>query len=159
MQTTPRSARTSTPTQFSATFENQASGTIYNTKYMLAVWKKHNALKYSLLSIPHKVMISVLLWIAYNSTFSENVCTNAVFSYLWKPRFWHHYNTKYMFAIGKKTQCVEMQLIEYSAQSNDLAAPLKCRQLHIQLEHQRQRSFQLPWKTKVLALFTTLSTC
>ena len=57
MQTIPRSTRTSAPTQFSATFESQASGTIYNTKYMLAVGKKHNALKYSLLSIPHKVMI------------------------------------------------------------------------------------------------------
>ena len=57
MQTTPHPERTSTPTQFSATFENQDSGTIYNTRYMLA--------------------------------------------------------------IGKQTQCVEMQLIEYSAQSND----------------------------------------
>ena len=34
-----------------------------------------------------------------------------------------------------KTQCAEMQLIEYSAQNNALAAPLKCRQLHIQREH------------------------
>ena len=83
MQTTPSSATTSAPTQFSATFENQASGTIYNTKNMLAIgkklrmWKcftmenplrtksnishtvsiKHNALKSSLLSIPHKAMI------------------------------------------------------------------------------------------------------
>ena len=46
-----------------------------------------------------------------------------------------------------------MQLIEYSAQSNDLAAPLKCSQLHVQREHQRQRSFQLPLKNKVLAPF------
>ena len=58
-----------------------------------------------------------------------------------------------------KTECAEKQLIEYSAQSNDLTAPLKCRQLHVQREHQRQRSFQLPLKTKVLAPFTTLSTC
>ena len=70
MQTTPKPERTLTPTQFSATFENQASGTIYNTKYM--------------------------------------------------------------FAIGKKNTIPEMQLIEYSAQSNDLAAPLKCSQLHVQ---------------------------
>ena len=56
------------------------------------------------------------------------------------------------------TQCAEMQLNEYSAQSNDLAAPLKCRELHVQREHQRQCSFQLPLKTKVLAPFTTLST-
>ena len=60
---------------------------------------------------------------------------------------------------GRKTQSAEMQLIEYSAQSNDLAAPLKCRQLHVQREHQRQGSFQLPLKTKVLAPFTTRSTC
>ena len=52
-----------------------------------------------------------------------------------------------------------MQLIEYSAQSSDLAAPLKCIQLHIQREHHRQRSFQLPLKTKVLAPFTRLRTC
>ena len=44
-----------------------------------------------------------------------------------------------------------MQLIKYSAQSNDLAVPLKCRQLHAQREHQSQRSFQLPLKTNVLA--------
>ena len=43
-----------------------------------------------------------------------------------------------------------MQLIEYSAQSNALAAPLKCRQLYIQWEHQHQRSFQVPLKTKVV---------
>ena len=60
---------------------------------------------------------------------------------------------------GRKTQCAENQLTEYSAQSNDLAAPLKCRQLHVQREPQRQRSFQLPLKTKVLAPFTTRSTC
>ena len=52
-----------------------------------------------------------------------------------------------------------MQLIEYSAQSNDLAAPLKCSQLHVQREHQHQRSFQLPLKTKLLAPFTTRSIC
>ena len=57
-----------------------------------------------------------------------------------------------------KTQCAEMQLIEYSTQSDDLAAPLKCRQHHDQREHQRKRRFQLPLKTKVLAPFTTLST-
>ena len=51
-----------------------------------------------------------------------------------------------------------MQLIECSAQSNDLAAPLKCSQLHIQREHQHQRSFQLPLKTQLLAPFTTRST-
>ena len=44
-----------------------------------------------------------------------------------------------------------MQLIEYSAQSKDLAAPLKCRQLYIQREYQRQRSFQLLLKSKVVA--------
>ena len=43
--------------QFSATFENQGYGNIYSKKYMLAIGKKHNALKCSLLSIPHKVMI------------------------------------------------------------------------------------------------------
>ena len=59
---------------------------------------------------------------------------------------------------GRKTQCAEMQLIEYSAQSNVLAAPWKCRQLHVQREHQHQRIFQLPWKTKFLAPFTTRST-
>ena len=48
-----------------------------------------------------------------------------------------------------------MQLIEYSAQSNDLAAPLNSTQLHIQREHQRLRSFQLPLKSKTLAPFTT----
>ena len=57
MQTTSRSTRTVAPTQFSASFENQGCGTIYNTKYLLALGKKHNALKCSLLSIPHKVMI------------------------------------------------------------------------------------------------------
>ena len=41
MQTTPRSARTSAPTQYSATFENQGYGTIYNTKYMLALGKEN----------------------------------------------------------------------------------------------------------------------
>ena len=42
-----------------------------------------------------------------------------------------------------------MQLIEYSAQSNDLAAPLKCRQLHVQREQQHQRSFLLPLKPSI----------
>ena len=97
MQTTPHPERTSTPTQVSATFENQGSGTIYNTKYMLA--------------------------------------------------------------IGKKNTIPEIQLIEYSAQSNVLATPLKCRQLQNQREHQHQCSFQLPLKTKLLAPFTTRSTC
>ena len=41
MQTTPHPERTSAPTQFSATFENQGSGTIYSTKYMLALGKKN----------------------------------------------------------------------------------------------------------------------
>ena len=68
------------------------------------------------------------------------------------------YNTEYMIGIAKKNTMREMQLIEYSAQSNDLAAPLKWRQLHVQWEHQRQRSFQLALKTKVPAPFTTLST-
>ena len=116
MQTTPRSARTSAPTQFSATFENQASGTIYNTKYMFAIGKKlrmwncftmenplhtkshishtvstnHNVLKSRLLSITHKVMIQLLIYNADNSTSRENINTFAVFSYLWKPSFWHH---------------------------------------------------------------------
>ena len=116
MHSTPCSASTSAPMQFSATFENQGSGTIYNTKCMLAIGKKlrmwycftmenplrtkshisnrasikHNALKCSLLSIPHKVMILLLLWNAFNSMFSENISTNALFSYLWKLRFWHH---------------------------------------------------------------------
>ena len=83
MQTAPRPERTSEPTQFLATFENQGSGTIYNTKYMFAIGKKlrmwncftmenplrmkshisltvstkHNVLQSSLLSIPLKVMI------------------------------------------------------------------------------------------------------
>ena len=69
--------------QFSATFENQGSGTIYNTKYVLDIGKKlrmwnwftmenpfrtkshfshtvaikHNVLKCSFLGIPLKVMI------------------------------------------------------------------------------------------------------
>ena len=130
-------------------------------------------------------MIYLLLWNAENSTFSENISANAVFSYLWKPRFWHHLqhevhvrdregtqNVKLLHN-GKpasneiadfshsvyKAQCAEKQLIEYSAQSNDLAAPLKCRQLHIEREHQHQRSFQLPLKTKFLAPLTTRSTC
>ena len=115
----------------------------------------------------------------------EHQHANAVFSYLWKPSFWHHLqhevhvsyreetqNVKLLHN-GKpasneiphfshsvyKTQCAEKHLIEYSAESNDLAAPLKCSQLHIQIEHQHERSFQLPWKTKVLAPFTTRSTC
>ena len=66
------------------------------------------------------------------------------------PHFLHSVST---------TQCAEMQLIEYSAQSNDLAAPLKCRQPYIQREQQNQRSFQLPLKTKVVGPFTTRSTC
>ena len=58
MQTTPRSASTSAPTQFSATFENQGSGTIYKHEVHVSYREeKHNALKYSLLSIPHKVMM------------------------------------------------------------------------------------------------------
>ena len=52
--------------------------------------EKHNALKCSLLSIPHRVVISLLHWNADNCTFSENINANAVFSYLWKKRFWHH---------------------------------------------------------------------
>ena len=43
--------------QFSATFENYGSGNIYTTKYMLAIGKKHSAMKCILLSILHKVMI------------------------------------------------------------------------------------------------------
>ena len=43
-----------------------------------------------------------------------------------------------------------MQLFEYSTHSNDLAAPLKCRQLHVHRVHQRQCSFQIALKTKVL---------
>ena len=39
--TTPHPARTSAPTQFSATFEKQDSGTIYNRKYLLAIAKKN----------------------------------------------------------------------------------------------------------------------
>ena len=57
MQTTPNSAKISAPMLFSATFEIQGSGNIYNTKYMLGIGKKQNALKCSLWSIPHKVMI------------------------------------------------------------------------------------------------------
>ena len=112
-------------------------------------------------------MIWLLLWNADNSTFSENIRANAVFSYLWKPRFWHYlqhevhvsYREETQNVIllhnGKpasneiphfshsvyKTQCAEMQLIEYSTQKNYLAAPLKCRQLHVQREHQCQSSF------------------
>ena len=65
------------------------------------------------------------------------------------------YKTKYLLAIGNKlrmwhsvykTQCAEMQLIECSAQSNDLAAPLKCRQLHIQREHRLNAVFSYLWK-------------
>ena len=41
-----------------------------------------------------------------------------------------------------------MQLIEYYRQSNDLAAPLKYRQLHIQGEYQHQCSFQLALKPR-----------
>ena len=43
--------------QFSATFEKQGSGTIYNTKYMLALVKKNTAMKGSLFSITDNVMI------------------------------------------------------------------------------------------------------
>ena len=46
-----------------------------------------------------------------------------------------------------------MQLIENSAQSNDLAAPLKCRQLHVQRQHQRQGTLRVLMKTKFLAPF------
>ena len=122
---------------------------------------------------------------ADNSTFSENINTNAIFSYVWKPRLWHHLqhevhvsyreetqNVKLLHNVKpasneiphfshsvSKTQCAEMQLIEYPTQSNDLDAPFKCRQLHIQREHQHQHSFHLPLKTKVVAPFTTRSTC
>ena len=58
-----------------------------------------------------------------------------------------------------ETQSAEMLLTDYSAQINDLAAPLKCKQLHVQREHQRQRSFQLALKANVLAPFTPRSTC
>ena len=146
--------------------------------------EKHNVLKCSLLSIPDKIMNLLILWNADNTSSSDNN-TNAVLSYLWKPRFWHHLqhevrvryrqetqNVKLLHNgkpasneiplfshSGYKTQCAEMHLLEYSAQSNDLAAPLKCSQLHVQREHQRQRSFQLRLKSKVLASFTTRSTC
>ena len=73
----------------------------------------------------------------------------------WKTRFVR--NPTFLTSFSK-TQCADMQLIEYSAQSNDLAAPLKCRQLLVHREHQRQCSSLLPLKTKVLAPFTTLST-
>ena len=59
---------------------------------------------------------------------------------------------------GRKTECAEMQLTECSAQSDDLVVPVKCRQLHVHREHQRQRSFQLALKTNVMAPFTTRST-
>ena len=47
-----------------------------------------------------------------------------------------------------KTQCAEMQLIECSAQSNELAAALKCRQLHIQRQHQCQTQFSATFENQ-----------
>ena len=41
-----------------------------------------------------------------------------------------------------------MQLIEYSTQSNDLAAPVKCRQLHVQREHLRQFWFSATFENQ-----------
>ena len=158
MQTTPNSARISATMQFSATFEIQGSGNIYNTKYRLAIGKKHNALKCSLLSIPHKVMIELILWNEDNSQFNENINANSVYKYILNPGFCQHLQHEVNVSCREQTQCAEMQLIEYSTQSNDLAAPFKCRQLYIQRAHQCQCSFQLPLKTKVLAPFTTRST-
>ena len=120
MQTSPRSGRTSGPMQFSASFEIQGSGTIYNTKYILAIGKKLRI-----------------------ETASQ-----------WKTRF--ERKPHFLHSVCK-TQCAEMQLIEYSAQSNDLTAPLKCIPFHVHREHQRQRSFQVDLKTNVLAPFTTRS--
>ena len=81
MQTTPHPERTSTPTHFSATLENQASGTIYNTKYMFAIRKKNQCAERQLMEYSHKVMIGGPLN-ADNSTFSENISANAVFCYI-----------------------------------------------------------------------------
>ena len=127
MQTTPRSARTSAPKQFSATFENQGSGTIYNTKYMFAIGKKqnmklitmqnplrmkshishtgsikHNVLKCSLLSMPHKVMI---IFSCEMQTTPRTARTSAPTQF--SANFENQgsgtiYNTKYMLAIREK---------------------------------------------------------
>ena len=47
-----------------------------------------------------------------------------------------------------KTQCAEKQLVDYSAQSNVLAAPLKCRQHHVQREHQCQTQFSATFENQ-----------
>ena len=41
-----------------------------------------------------------------------------------------------------------MQLTEYSAQSDDLAAPVKCRQLHVKREHLRQFWFSASFENQ-----------
>ena len=128
MQTTPHPARTSAPTQFSATFEKQGSGTIYNSKYMLDIGKKlrmwncftmenplrtkshfshtvsikHNVLKCSFLTIPHKIMNLLILWNADNTSSSDNITPMRFSATFENQGSGTIYNTKYMFAIGKK---------------------------------------------------------
>ena len=185
MQTTPHPERTLTPTHFSATFENQGSGTIYNTKYMFAIGKKNTIPAMQLIeySAQSNVLAAPLKCRQLHIQ-REHQCQHS-FQLPLKTKVLHHLqhavhvryreetkNVKLLHN-GKpasseiqhfshsvcKTQCAGKQLIECSAQSNDLAAPLKCRQLHIQRQHQHQRSFQVPLKTKLLAPFTTRSTC
>ena len=82
MQKTRHPTRTSTPTQFSATFEKPSLWhDLHHEVHDSYSEEKHNALKCNLLSIPHKVMISLLLPNADNSTSNENINTNTVFSY------------------------------------------------------------------------------
>ena len=45
---------------------------------------------------------------ADNSTFSENINTNAVFSYLWKPRLWHHLQHEVYAGYREDTQNVKL---------------------------------------------------
>ena len=113
MQTTPRSARTSAPTQFSATFENLGPGTIYNTKHMLAIgkktalrWnsaygvcrtKKWSSSSFEMQTTPRSARTSAPM--QFSDTF-ENQCSVTI------------YNTKYMFDLGKKFRmwnCITME--------------------------------------------------
>ena len=113
MQTTPCSARTSAPKQFSATFENQGSGIIYNPKYILAIGKK-----------------TTMRWNAPYCAFRTKQWSSCSFEMQTTPRSARTsepahfsatfenggsgtiYNTKYMFAIGKKLRmwnCITME--------------------------------------------------
>ena len=160
MQTTPHPDTTLALTHFSSTFEKKGSGIIYITKYMFAKGKKNtmhwNAAYWvfrqsNVLAAPLTCrQLHVQRKHQHQRSFQLPLTTKLLAPFTTRSK---------CLLKRRKTQCAEMQLIEYSTQSNDLAAPLKCRQLHVQREHQHQRSFQLPLKTKVLAPFTTRSTC